>query len=178
MKDKKFSGKALLLDRNNINTDEIITAKYLTYVDKLPLKPHLLEDIILDNFDLKEISWDEYNVVISRSNFGCGSSREMAVWAFEVNGISTIIASNFARIFRENAVNSGILPIELGPEKINKIFGSFSNTHDIDIEINLDLQTLSIKNSKIKLDFSFKISTFDKTVVNHGGLVNFAVENY
>jgi len=178
MMDKKFSGKAFLLDRNNINTDEIIPAKYLTYVDKLPLKSHLLEDLILDSFDPESIMWEDYNVVISRSNFGCGSSREMAVWAFEVNGISTLIASNFARIFRENAVNSGILPIELGPEKINQIFVTFSNTLDIEIEIDLDLQTLSIKDSKIKLDLAFKISTFDKTVVNHGGLVNFAVENY
>ena len=178
MKNKKFSGKALLLDRNNINTDEIIPAKYLTYVDKLPLKPHLLEDIILDNFDLKKISWDDYNVVISRSNFGCGSSRENAVWAFEVNGISTIIASNFARIFRENAVSSGILPIELGLEKINQVFTTFSKTLGIDVEIDLELQTLSIKNSDTKLEYSFKISPFNKIVVNHGGLVNFAVENY
>jgi len=175
---KKFSGKAFLLDRNNINTDEIIPAKYLTFVDKLPLKSHLLEDLILDSFDPESITWEDYNVVISRSNFGCGSSREMAVWAFEINGISTIIASNFARIFRENSVNSGILPIELGLEKINQIFMKFSNTLDIDVEIDLDLQTLSIKDSKNMLEFPFKISSFDKTVVNHGGLVNFAVENY
>jgi len=178
MIDKKFSGKAFLLDRNNINTDEIIPAKYLTYVDKLPLKSHLLEDLILDKFDPESVLWVDYSIVISRSNFGCGSSREMAVWAFEVNGISTIIASNFARIFRENAVNSGILPIELGPEKINQIFETFSNSLNIEVEIDIDLQTLSIKDSKNTLEFPFKISTFDKTVVNHGGLVNFAVENY
>ncbi len=176
--DKNFSGKAFLLDRNNINTDEIIPAKYLTYVDKLPLKSHLLEDLKLESFDPESITWDDYNVVISRSNFGCGSSREMAVWAFEVNGISTLIASNFARIFRENAVNSGILPIELGPDKINEIFLTFSNTFDIEIEIDLKIQTLSIKNSKNKLDIPFKINSFDKSVVLHGGLINFAIENY
>ncbi len=178
MMEKKFSGKAFLLDRNNINTDEIIPAKYLTFVEKLPLKSHLLEDLSLDNFNSNNIAWEKYNVVISRSNFGCGSSREMAVWAFEVNGISTIIASNFARIFRENSVNSGIIPIELGPEKINQVFDTFSNAHDIDVEISLDLQTLTIKNTKNELNFPFKISPFDKTVVLHGGLVNFAVKNY
>jgi len=178
MKEHKFSGKALLLDRDNINTDEIIPAKYLTYIEKMPLKTHLLEDLILDSVDPKKISWENYNVVISRSNFGCGSSREMAVWAFEINGISAIIASNFARIFRENAVNSGILPIELGSEKIDQIFQKFLDLNDVNIEIDLELQTLSIQDAKNKLEFSFKITTFNKTVVTHGGLVNFAVENY
>ena len=176
MKQSNFSGKALLLDRDNINTDEIIPAKYLTYIEKMPLKPHLLEDLILSS--IEDIVWEDYNVVISRSNFGCGSSREMAVWAFEVNGITTIIASNFARIFRENAVNSGILPIELGSEKINQIFQIFLDSNDVNIEIDLELQTLSIQDAKNKLEFSFKITTFNKTVVTHGGLVNFAVENY
>ena len=145
MTDKKFSGKAFLLDRNNINTDEIIPAKYLTYVDKLPLKPHLLEDLILDNFNSKNITWEDYNVVISRSNFGCGSSREMAVWAFEMNGISTIITSNFARIFRENSVNSGILPIELGFEKINQLFNIFSNAIDVIVKSITKIQLFNFK---------------------------------
>ena len=178
MKQSNFNGKALLLDRDNINTDEIIPAKYLTYIDKMPLKPHLLEDLILNDIDPKKIAWEDYNVVISRSNFGCGSSREMAVWAFEINGISAIIASNFARIFRENAVNSGILPIELGSEKIDQIFQLFLNSNDVNIEIDLELQTLSIQDAKKKLEYSFEITTFNKTVVTHGGLVNFAVENY
>ena len=178
MKQSNFSGKALLLDRDNINTDEIIPAKYLTHIEKKPLKPHLLEDLILDNVDPKRIAWEEYSAVISRSNFGCGSSREMAVWAFEVNGISTIIAGNFARIFRENAVNSGILPIELGLEKIDQIFLTFLDSHEINIEIDLELQILSIKDAKNHLEFSFEISDFNKTVVTQGGLVNFAVENY
>ena len=176
MKQSNFNGKAFLLDRDNINTDEIIPAKYLTYIEKMPLKPHLLEDLNLSS--IEEITWEDYNVVISRSNFGCGSSREMAVWAFEINGIVTIIASNFARIFRENAVNSGILPIELGFEKIDQIFQIFLESHDINIEIDLELQILSIKDSKNELEFSFEISDFNKTVVTHGGLVNFAVENY
>jgi 3-isopropylmalate/(R)-2-methylmalate dehydratase small subunit len=178
MKEHKFSGKALLLDRDNINTDEIIPAKYLTYIEKMPLKTHLLEDLILDSVDPKKILWKDYSVIISRSNFGCGSSREMAVWSFEVNGITTIIASNFARIFRENAVNSGILPIELGSEKIDQIFRTFLDSQDVTIEIDLEIQTLFIEDAKNKLKFSFEITPFNKTVVTHGGLVNFAVENY
>ena len=59
-----------------------------------------------------------------------------------------------------------------------RIFLTFANSHDVDVEIDMDSQTLSFKDSKNKLDFSFEISAFDKTVVSHGGLVNFAVKNY
>ncbi|UYP46723.1 Methanogen homoaconitase small subunit [Candidatus Lokiarchaeum ossiferum] len=174
----KFSGLVLLLDRSNINTDEIIPAKYLTYIEKEPLKSHLLEDLILDGFEPPSILWPQYNVILTRSNFGCGSSREMAVWAFEVNGISTIIASNFARIFRENAVNSGILPIELGEDSINQVFSTFAGSLTLEVEINFELQVLNFKTSTKNLELSFNLSSFDKAVVAHGGLVNFAVENY
>ena len=175
---QSFGGKTILLDRDNINTDEIIPAKYLTLVEKEPLKPFLLEDLAMDTIDPKSVVWEDYSVVISRANFGCGSSREMAVWAFEVNGISTIIASNFARIFRENAVNSGILPIELGSEKIDQIFSTFGDSLDIELEIDLEKQVLSMNDATNQLDFSFFITIFDKTVVEHGGLVNFTVKNY
>ncbi len=175
---QSFGGKTILLDRDNINTDEIIPAKYLTLIEKEPLKPFLLEDLVMDTLDPKSVVWEDYSVVISRANFGCGSSREMAVWAFEVNGISTIIASNFARIFRENAVNSGILPIELGSEKIDQIFSTFANSQDIKIGIDLASQNLSIQDGTTTLEFPFMLSSFDKMVVEHGGLVNFAVENY
>lgn len=175
---KKFSGRVFLLDRSNINTDEIIPAKYLTYIEKEPLKKHLMEDLILEGCDPKNIPWSQYNAILTRSNFGCGSSREMAVWAFEVNGISTIIASNFARIFRENAVNSGILPIELGEEAINTVFSSFSGSPTLEVEIDFESQVLNFKNSTKSLKISFNLSSFDKAVVAQGGLVNFAVENY
>jgi hypothetical protein len=74
---KNFSGKVLFLDRADINTDEIIAAKYLTEISKKALGPHLFEDIKLDGFDMNhDISGK--NVIVSRANFGCGSSREHA----------------------------------------------------------------------------------------------------
>ncbi|HIP83806.1 MAG TPA: 3-isopropylmalate dehydratase small subunit, partial [Desulfocapsa sulfexigens] len=101
---KTFGGPAVLLDRSDINTDEIIPAKYLTEITKVALKPHLLEDLLLDGkpFDIHSKAMEEASVVIARENFGCGSSREHAVWAFEVNDINVVVASSFARIFRQN----------------------------------------------------------------------------
>ena len=98
---KSFKGKALFLDRSDINTDEIIPAKYLTEITKEALRPYLLEDLKLEGFDpRRDISGK--SIIVARSNFGCGSSREHAPWALEVNGINMVIAPDFARIFRQN----------------------------------------------------------------------------
>ena len=107
---KKFGGKVLFLDRSNINTDEIIPAKYLTEITKDALKPYLLEDLKLEGFNPKTDITGKA-VVLARSNFGCGSSREHAPWALEVNGIYVVIAENFARIFRQNMFNGGMLAV-------------------------------------------------------------------
>jgi len=95
---KSFNGKVLFLDRSDINTDEIIPAKYLTEISKKALKPHLLEDVGLEGFNPQSDLADK-NVILSRDNFGCGSSREHAPWALEINDINLVIATSFARIF-------------------------------------------------------------------------------
>ena len=96
---KSFGGPAIMLDRNDINTDEIIPAKYLTEITKAALKPHLLEDLLVDGkaFDSQSDSMKQAKVVISKANFGCGSSREHAVWAFEMNDINVVIAEKIGR---------------------------------------------------------------------------------
>ena len=96
---KNFSGKVLFLDRSDINTDEIIPAKYLTELTKEALKPYCLEDLNLAGFDPKK-DVEGKSVIITRANFGCGSSREHAPWVLECNGINLVVAINFARIFR------------------------------------------------------------------------------
>ncbi|MCD6580627.1 MAG: 3-isopropylmalate dehydratase small subunit, partial [Desulfuromusa sp.] len=99
---KKFGGSAIFLDRSDINTDEIIPAKYLTEVTKEALQPYILEDLKLDGFDPNGDDLKNATVVITRENFGCGSSREHAPWVFEVNDVHTVIAESYARIFRQN----------------------------------------------------------------------------
>ena len=103
---KNFNGKILFLDRADINTDEIIPAKYLTESTKVALKPYCLEDLILDGFDSKR-DVPGKQVIITRSNFGCGSSREHAPWVLECNGINLVIAVNFARIFARTCSTAG-----------------------------------------------------------------------
>lgn len=174
---KTFGGSAIVLDRNDINTDEIIPAKYLTEVTKDALKPYLLEDLKLEGFDAAGTPLKEAKVVISRENFGCGSSREHAPWVFEVNDIHTIIAQSYARIFRQNMFNCGMLAIELPPADIDRIIALGAKTA-VEVSVDLAAQQVSVTGGGETLDFNFDISPFDKALVEAGGWVEFADARY
>lgn len=174
---KTFGGPVLFLDRSDINTDEIIPAKYLTEVKKEALKPFLLEDLNMEGFD-PEGSWrGTVRVIVTRDNFGCGSSREHAPWALEVNDITCVIARNFARIFRQNMFNCGLMAIELGAETIDEIF-SFSEKAELECKINIaDKKFLFTWNGGRK-EIPFSLTGFDEALVNAGGWVEFADARY
>jgi 3-isopropylmalate/(R)-2-methylmalate dehydratase small subunit len=173
---KNFNGKALFLDRADINTDEIIPAKYLTENTRQALKPYLLEDIRLEGFDYKKDIKGK-SVIITRDNFGCGSSREHAPWALEVNGINLVIAPSFARIFKRNMFNCGMMAIELSPEIINRIFSVFSN-RETKIETIFEKSSFILKSEEIKESVKFEISEFDRALVTAGGWVDYADSRY
>ncbi len=176
---KHFGGPAIFLDRNDINTDEIIPAKYLTEITKTALRPHLLEDLLLngESFDNTSDQLKRANVVITRANFGCGSSREHAVWAFEVNDIRVIIAESFARIFRQNMFNCGILAIELPKENIDEILAMEG---DITVDIDLEDESVAVTSDMTAeaKKYSFTLNDFDKDLVAAGGWLAYAAKNY
>ncbi len=173
---KNFSGKVLFLNRSDINTDEIIPAKYLTEITKEALKPYLLEDLTIDGFNNKEDIKDKV-VVVTRENFGCGSSREHAPWALEVNGINVVIAENFARIFRQIMYNCGMLAIELPKEEIDYLFQNYMGK-DTSIEIDILNDKIKIASKEKAEEIEFKIGDFDKTLVKEGGWVGYADKKY
>jgi 3-isopropylmalate/(R)-2-methylmalate dehydratase small subunit len=174
---KSFGGPVLLLDRADINTDEIIPAKYLTEAKKEALKPYLLEDLNLAGFEVNGPWRGTARVVVSRSNFGCGSSREHAPWAFEVNDITCIIAESYARIFRQNTFNGGMLAIELPKDVIDEIFALGSKTA-LNCAINMDSQTLVFSWEGGSKQYPFTLSGFDDALVRSGGWVEFADAKY
>ncbi|MBW6509984.1 MAG: 3-isopropylmalate dehydratase small subunit [Desulfuromonadales bacterium] len=174
---KEFGGRAIVLDRSDINTDEIIPAKYLTEVTKEALKPYLLEDLKLEGFDPGGTALAGARVVISRENFGCGSSREHAPWVFEVNGIHTIIAESYARIFRQNMFNCGMLAIELPRTAIDALIAQ-SATAPLSVVVDLEGQKLTATGGGQTLTYDFDISSFDKALVAAGGWVEFADARY
>ena len=174
---KSFGGPALFLDRSDINTDEIIPAKYLTEITKEDLKPYLLEDLKLPGFDPKSQKTLTSRVIVSRANFGCGSSREHAPWVFEVNGITTVIAESFARIFRQNMFNCGMAAIELSREQVESIFG-YAGYPDTTIALDVEQQKLLVEGGGKQETFDFTISPFDKALVLAGGWVDFVDQKY
>lgn len=173
---KTFGGKALFLDRADINTDEIIPAKYLTENSKEALKSHILEDLKLEEFNPKDSAIRDTRVVVARSNFGCGSSREHAPWVFEVNNINVVIASSFARIFRQNMFNCGMLAIELSEKEINELF-SYKGP-DASIAVDFENDKLTVSSAKGSKTFDFQLAGFDRALVKAGGWVEFADSKY
>ncbi len=173
---KNFNGKVLFLDRSDINTDEIIPAKYLTEISKEALKPYLLEDLKLDTFDPAS-DIEGKSVIITRENFGCGSSREHAPWALEMNGINLVIAENFARIFKQNMFNNGMLAVELDKDEIDEIFREFAGKKTV-ITTDFDKGLFILEADGKKKTISFSISQFDRDLVKAGGWVEYADSHY
>ena len=173
---KNFSGQILFLDRNDINTDEIIPAKYLTEITREALGPHLLEDLVLDGFSAsKDI--DGKSVVVTRENFGCGSSREHAPWALEARGINIVIATSFARIFRQNMFNCGMLAIEIAPSDMEALFAKFSGKATaVSTDIDSKKFTFSAGNETMVVPFS--LSGFELELIKAGGWLEYADAKY
>ena len=174
---KSFGGPVLLLDRADINTDEIIPAKYLTEAKKEALKPYLLEDLKLEGFEVNGKWRGTARVVVAGANFGCGSSREHAPWAFEVNDITCIVAKSYARIFRQNMFNGGMLAIELAPAIIDEIF-ALGKKAALACAIDIDAKTLAFSWTGGSRQYPFTLTGFDEALVRSGGWVEFADAKY
>jgi 3-isopropylmalate/(R)-2-methylmalate dehydratase small subunit len=173
---KVFGGEVLFLDRDDINTDEIIPAKYLTEDTREALKPHLLEDLKIKGFDpARDISGQ--GAALSRANFGCGSSREHAPWAFEVNGINIVIAESFARIFRQNMYNCGMIACEVTAAALDELFKEFSNVKTT-LTVDTDKGILCFKADGKEKTISFTLKNFEKALVDAGGWVEYAAKYY
>ena len=145
--------------RDHINTDEIIPARYLNTDDQAELASHCLED--LDKDFVNKVK--EGDVIVAGEDFGCGSSREHAVWAIRGVKVQTVIAKSFARIFYRNAINNGFYIIE-SPDALEKI-----NDGD---EVEIDYKNGLIKNKTAGIDISFNpLPDFALEIINDGGLL-------
>ncbi len=173
---KTFGGPVLFLDRDDINTDEIIPAKYLVEVKKEALAPHLLEDLKLSGFEPGGEALRQARVVVTRGNFGCGSSREHAPWALEVNHITLVVAESFARIFRQNMFNCGMLAVELPRAELDRIFALGEGA---ECAVDLPGRKLRFRSASGQaVEVGFALAEFDAELVKAGGWVEFADGRY
>jgi 3-isopropylmalate/(R)-2-methylmalate dehydratase small subunit len=173
---KSFSGEILFLDRSDINTDEIIPAKYLTEITRETLGPHLLEDLDLEGFD-PATDIDGKSVILSRDNFGCGSSREHAPWAIEARRINIVIATSFSRIFRQNMFNCGMMAVEISPEECEYLFSHFFGKR-VEVKTDIDAMKFVFSSEEEKKIIAFHITQFEKDLIKVGGWVEYADAAY
>ena len=167
-----FGGGVLFLDRDNINTDEILPARHLTEWKWDALAPHLLEDLALPGFHPTGGWRGVARVAVARANFGCGSSREHAPWALAANGITTVVASSFARIFRQNMVNLGLLPAEVAEDDLDRAFRLGDGTA---CAVSWEERTLTFTSSDGRVEaMPFSLSSFDAKLIEAGGWVAYA----
>ncbi|MDR2403663.1 MAG: 3-isopropylmalate dehydratase small subunit [Spirochaetaceae bacterium] len=173
---KQFGGPVLFLDRNDINTDEIIPARYLTENSREALRPYILEDLKLEGFDPKQ-DISGKGAILTRANFGCGSSREHAPWVLELNGINIVIGESFARIFRQNMYNCGLIAVELPAAALEELFREFKGVQTT-LEVDTEGGVLRFSGGEKEKTFPFTLRDFERALVNAGGWVEYAAARY
>jgi 3-isopropylmalate/(R)-2-methylmalate dehydratase small subunit len=171
-----ISGNAAVLDQANIDTDQIIPKQFLTGVTRTGYGVNLFHDwryLAVDNkddsgagkgkqpdpdFPLNNPKYNGANILLTRENFGCGSSREHAPWALADYGFDAIIATSFADIFYGNSINNQLLPITLNNQQIDQLMAAVEADATVTLSIDLSEQTVSCN----ELVFSFTIAPHHK----------------
>ena len=175
------SGIVAPLDRPNVDTDAIIPKQFLKSIKRSGFGPNAFDDWRyldaggpdIDNasrrpnpdFVLNQAPFDKATILLARENFGCGSSREHAVWALDDFGFRAVIAPSFADIFFNNSFKNGLLPIALDANVVDDLFKRVSENNGLEVSIDLAAQTVSCGDEVIA---SFEIDEFRKHCMLNG----------
>lgn len=165
---KKIISTGVVLDIDNIDTDQIIPARFLKATHQKGFGKHLFHNwrYLEDGTPNPDFAFQQYasgsRILLAGNNFGCGSSREHAAWALADYGIQAVISTQFADIFKGNALNNGILPIEVTGEELKAIAWFVNNHRDGLIHIDLSKQELSLDSHGYSLRKHFSIDPLKK----------------
>lgn len=155
------------MDRTHVDTDQIIPAKYLKKIDRTGYGPHAFEAWRADpDFVLNNPAYEGAKIMLTRENFGSGSSREHAVWALDGIGIEALVGVSFADIFKTNCFQSGLLTVELPPEAIDYLMELSVAKPDTEFEVDLGDQTVATVNGTWAVPF--EIDPFRKYRLQRG----------
>ncbi len=167
----KLTSRAVALPIDNIDTDQIIPARFLKVTDKAGLGAHLFADWRYapdgsprPDFILNRPEAQGAQILVAGDNFGCGSSREHAPWALIGFGFRAIISTSFADIFRNNALKNGLLPVVVDGETHRDLFALLTEIPDAELTIDLSAQTLSFLDRSVV----FPIDPFSRTCLLNG----------
>jgi 3-isopropylmalate/(R)-2-methylmalate dehydratase small subunit len=171
---KSHRGLLATLDRSNVDTDQIIAKQFLKSIARTGFGPHLFHDwrYLADgkpnpNFSLNWPRFKNASVLVTRNNFGCGSSREHAVWAIQQYGFKAVIAPTFADIFRNNSFKNALLTIELPESEVEEIFQMADRNAGLEATVNLDEQRVTLHLPE-EISFHFDIDGGVKERMIHG----------
>jgi 3-isopropylmalate/(R)-2-methylmalate dehydratase small subunit len=143
------TGPACPIEQSNLNTDQILPARYLKWTRAMGIGKVLFHDLRFDakgkekpDFPLNKPAWRNAKIIIGARNFGCGSSREAAVYALYDYGIRCVIAPSFGDIFSGNAVQNGVLTAITSDEEAFEIMGALKRTPELPVTVELERQTI------------------------------------
>lgn len=167
-----LTSTAVPLDIENVDTDQIIPARFLKATERKGFGDNLFrdwrynhDDTLKTDFPLNDIRYSG-KILVGGKNFGSGSSREHAAWAVYDYGFRCVVSSFFADIFRNNCLNIGVLPVQVSPEFLEKIFNAIEADPKTGLEVNLPDQTISLLPTGEKE--SFEINDYKKNNMLHG----------
>lgn len=161
-----IKGRMIPLPVNDVDTDQIIPARFLKTIDKQGLGNDLFHDWRYDeagnpkpDFILNQPQAQGATILLAGDNFGCGSSREHAPWALMGYGVRAVISTSFADIFRNNCLKNGLLPIIVDEQTHAELFEAVEKDPSIEVQIDLNAQTLSLPSGR---EVTFPIDEFSK----------------
>ena len=157
-----FEGRVLPLDRANVDTDQVIPAFLLSGITSVGLGTHLFKG--LPGGPELLAAHPDATIVVTRENFGCGSSREHAAWALGGRGFRAVVAPSFARIFQENAYNNGVAPIVVDSSEIDALLAAPS------LRIDLGAEMLTTPDGRV---LTFSLDPLRKRFLLEGGYLDF-----
>lgn len=167
-----INSSAIPLNIDNVDTDQIIPARYLKATERKGFGDNIFRDWRYDsnNEMIKDFPLNNKNysgkILVTGKNFGCGSSREHAVWAIYDYGFRTVVSSFFADIFKNNCLNIGVLPVQISESFLSELFNEIEKDNDSLFDINLPNQSISIMSNG--QSESFNISNYKKENIMNG----------
>jgi len=168
----KHTGRVITMDRANVDTDQIIPKQFLKRIERTGFGEFLFWDwarnpdgSVIEDFELNRPEAKGASVLVTRRNFGCGSSREHAPWALEDWGFRVIVAPSYADIFFNNCFKNGMLPIVLSEEQVEDLFQRAAKYPNYELTADLEIRTLTDDHG---LSVPFEVEDFRRHCLLHG----------
>jgi len=150
----RIAGRAVALDRRDVDTDQIIPASWLKRVERTGFAAGLFGAWREDpGFVLNRPGAAEAKVLVAGANFGCGSSREHAVWALQDFGFQAVVAPSFGDIFRNNAIAAGLVPAQAAQDAVTRLFAALAASPDADVVVDVAARTVAIPSAGLAEPF-------------------------